>query len=149
MLVSVVIHKDRTSDYGVTVPALPGCCSAGASIDEALTHAREAIELHLEGMLEDGEPLPEMPPIEALQRKREYRGGIWFMVEIDPSRLTSGAKRVNITLPERLLTQIDRAAAAENTSRSGFLAEAALARLAGISSASPAGRKTARTSRKS
>lgn len=93
-------------------------------------------------------PLPQMPPIEALQRKREYCGGIWFMIEIDPSRLMSGAKRVNITLPERLLTQIDRAAAAENTSRSGFLAEAALARLAGISSASPAGRKTARTSRK-
>ena len=111
MLVPVVIHKDRISDYGVTVPALPGCFSAGESIDEALIHARQAIELHLEGMLEDGELLPEMLPVEAFQRRREYRGGIWFMVEINPSRLMSGARRVNITLPEHLLTQIDRAAA--------------------------------------
>jgi predicted RNase H-like HicB family nuclease len=148
MLVPVVIHKDRMSDYGVTVPGLPGCFSAGESIDEALIHARQAIERHLEGMLEDGELLPEMLPVEAFQRRREYRGGIWFMVEINPSRLMSGAKRVNITLPERLLTQIDRAAAAENTSRSGFIAEAALARIAGARSDPPGGRKIARAGRK-
>jgi metal-responsive CopG/Arc/MetJ family transcriptional regulator len=53
------------------------------------------------------------------------------MVDLDPSKLTGPAARVNITLPERLLAQIDRAAAAENMTRSGFLATAALARIAG------------------
>lgn len=131
MLFPVVIHRDRKSDYGVTVPDLPGCFSVGESIEDALANAREAIELHLEGMLDDGESLPEPTVVERLRRRREYRNGLWFMVDVDPSKLAGPAARVNITLPERLLAQIDRAAAAENMTRSGFLATAALARIAG------------------
>ncbi len=131
MLLPIVIHKDRGSDYGVTVPDLPGCFSAGESIEDALANAREAIELHLEGLLDDGELLPDVTPMERLRKRREYRDGLWFMVDVDPSKLAGPAARVNITLPERLLAQIDRAAAAENMTRSGFLATAALARIAG------------------
>ena len=47
----VVIHKDSGSDYGVTVPDLPGCFSAGATLDEALCEVVEAIVLQLDGML--------------------------------------------------------------------------------------------------
>lgn len=148
MLIPVVIHKDRTSDYGVTVPALPGCFSAGESIEEALVNAREAIELHLEGMLDDGAKLPEMPPVDSLRRRREFQGGLWFIVEIDPARLLSPAKRINITLPERLLTQIDRAAAAAKMTRSGFLADAAFAHIARGSSRDPA-KKPRKTGRRS
>ena len=54
----VVLHKDRDSDYGVTVPDLPGCFSAGRSIDEALAMAKEAIELHIEGLIDEGLPVP-------------------------------------------------------------------------------------------
>ena len=54
----VLIHKDSDSDYGVTVPDLPGCFSAGESIEEALAMAGEAIELHLEGMKAEGYPIP-------------------------------------------------------------------------------------------
>ena len=43
----VVIHKDPDSDYGVTVPDLPGCFSAGTTLDEVLVNAREAIECHI------------------------------------------------------------------------------------------------------
>ena len=46
----VVIHKDHNSDYGVTVPDLPGCFSAAETMDEALREAVEAIECHLEGL---------------------------------------------------------------------------------------------------
>ena len=42
----VVIHKDPDSDYGITVPDVPGCFSAGETIDEALNGAAEAIECH-------------------------------------------------------------------------------------------------------
>ena len=45
----IVIRKQKRSDYGVTVPDLPGCFSAGKTLDDALAMAREAIELHLEG----------------------------------------------------------------------------------------------------
>lgn len=63
----LVIHKDPESDYGVTVPDLPGCFSAGTTLDEALENTREAIECHLEGLMLDGEPLPEPSPIEVHQ----------------------------------------------------------------------------------
>ena len=43
----VVIHKDETSGYGVTVPDLPGCFSAGDSIEEAIVSGHEAIACHL------------------------------------------------------------------------------------------------------
>ena len=55
----IVIHKDKGFDYGVTVPDLPGCFSAGGTIDEAMEMAREAIELHLEGLIELGEVVPD------------------------------------------------------------------------------------------
>jgi predicted RNase H-like HicB family nuclease len=45
--------------WGVTVPDLPGCISAGETLEEADHCVREAIELHIEGMLEDGVPVPE------------------------------------------------------------------------------------------
>lgn len=63
----VVIHKDTESDDGVTVPDLPGCFSAGETLDEALQEVVEAIECHLEGLLADGEPIP-MPKPVALHR---------------------------------------------------------------------------------
>lgn len=55
----VVIHKEQSSDYGVTVPDVPGCFSAGETMTEALENVREALELHFEGLLADGEPLPQ------------------------------------------------------------------------------------------
>ncbi len=54
----VVMHKDPESDYGVTVPDLPGCFSAGDTLDESLHEVVEAIECHLEGLLLDSEPIP-------------------------------------------------------------------------------------------
>ena len=48
------ISKQPRSDYGVVVPDLPGCISAGRTLDEAMHMAHEAIELHLEGLIEQG-----------------------------------------------------------------------------------------------
>ena len=47
---------DEKSAYGVVVPALPGCFSAGDTYEEAMANAREAIELHVESLLDAGEP---------------------------------------------------------------------------------------------
>jgi predicted RNase H-like HicB family nuclease len=121
----IVVHKDRRSDYGVTVPDLPGCFSAGTTFDDAMAMAREAIELHLEGLIEEGLPIPDSMPIERHQRNADYAGGVWAVVEIDPADLRTRAKRVNITLPERVLESIDRFAASEGETRSGLLAKAA------------------------
>jgi predicted RNase H-like HicB family nuclease len=54
----VIIHKDKDSDFGVMVPDIPGCYSAGSAYDEALNSVIEAIECHLEGLLMDDESIP-------------------------------------------------------------------------------------------
>jgi predicted RNase H-like HicB family nuclease len=122
----VVIHKDKSSDYGVTVPDLPGCFSAGDTLEDALTQAVEAIECHLEGLLLDGDEIPPAQSVETHRKNRDYAGGTWALVSVDLSRLASKAKRINITLPERVLALVDEQAKREGESRSGLLARAAL-----------------------
>ncbi|TAJ77266.1 MAG: type II toxin-antitoxin system HicB family antitoxin [Gallionellaceae bacterium] len=122
----IVIHKDKNSDYGVTVPDLPGCFSAGETLDEALEMAREAVECHIEGLLLDGEALPDVHPIEHHQCNPEYANGVWALVELDLSKLEDTTERVNITISRRVLTLIDEAAKRAGESRSGFLARAGI-----------------------
>lgn len=56
---SVVLEWDEESQsYGASVPALPGCISVGRTEEEAIGNIREAIELHVEGLREDGLPVP-------------------------------------------------------------------------------------------
>jgi predicted RNase H-like HicB family nuclease len=122
----IVIHKDSDSDYGVTVPDLPGCFTAGSTTDEALSNAIEAIECHIEGMMIEGESVPPPRTVEFHRMDKRFRGGVWALVDVDLSKLSGKAKRVNITLPERLLLQIDSFAERHGGTRSGLLAHAAL-----------------------
>lgn len=57
---SVILEWDAEGGmYVVTVPALPGCFTQGHTAEEAIERAKEAIALHLECLIEDGEPVPE------------------------------------------------------------------------------------------
>ena len=136
----IVIHKDRDSDYGVTVPDLPGCFSAGSTLDEALAMAKEAIELHLEGLIEDGQPVPQPGAIEAYKGKRAYRGGTWGIVSVDPASLRINAKRINITVPQRVLDAVDRYASQRGETRSGLLVRAVTAYMGGQPAKGQAGK---------
>ena len=78
----VVIHKDKDSDYGVTVHDLPGCFTAGATVNKALTMAKEAIEVYLEFLIDEGQPIPTSGSIEAHKNNPEYQGGTWALVAI-------------------------------------------------------------------
>lgn len=53
----IVIEKS-SNGYGAYVPDLLGCVTVGDTVEEVKANIREAIELHLEGMREDGEPIP-------------------------------------------------------------------------------------------
>ena len=86
MLWPVVIHKDKDSAYGVTIPDLPGCFAAGETIEEAMTNAEEAILCHLEGMLLDGEKWPVPASIEEHKDDPAYAGGTWALVSVDSSK---------------------------------------------------------------
>jgi len=84
---------DAGHAYGVVVPDLPGCFSAGDSLDEALTNAQEAILLHIEGLLHDGKPIPKPSEVGRLRRKREFRNWTWAIVDVDMSQLGDKAAR--------------------------------------------------------
>ncbi|HMR64988.1 MAG TPA: type II toxin-antitoxin system HicB family antitoxin [Anaerolineae bacterium] len=126
----VVVHKDPDSDYGVTVPDVPGCFSAGETLDEALTQVVEAIEGHLEGLLMDEEPIPLPKSIEFHRNNPDYEDGVWALVMVDLSKLSGKIRRVNITLPERLLSLMDNYAAQHGETRSGLITQAAIEYLA-------------------
>lgn len=54
----LVVMERTTTGYGVYIPDLPGCVSTGRTKAQAERNAREAIELHLEGLREEGQPIP-------------------------------------------------------------------------------------------
>lgn len=126
MFYPIVIHKDPNTAYGVTVPDLPGCFSAGDTMEEVIKNAVEAIECHVEGIFIDNEDLPIAENIEKHASQPEFQGGIWALVEVDLSKLGGKTQRINITIPERILGKIDRFSAKTNQSRSGFITEASL-----------------------
>ncbi len=78
----IVIHKDPETDYSVTIPDLPGCFTAGATIEEAISMAHEAAECHIEGLLLDAEPIPTISRIENHQKNPDYADGIWAIMKI-------------------------------------------------------------------
>ncbi len=122
----IVIHQDKCSDYGVTVPDLPGCFSAGGTIEEAIDNAKEAILCHLEGLQIDNEDIPLPNGIEIHQNNNDYTNGTWVLIKIDVTEFQGRAKRVNVTIPEKLLYKIDSYAEKEGDTRSGLLVTAAM-----------------------
>ncbi|MGB8702050.1 MAG: type II toxin-antitoxin system HicB family antitoxin [Thermosynechococcaceae cyanobacterium] len=126
MRYSIVIHKDPNSAYGVTVPDIPGCFSAGDTMDEAMLNATEAIECHIEGLLIDGEDIPNPMPMESHHQNPDFKDGIWGIVTVDLTKLSGKSKRINISIPERLLQKIDAKAKSLGENRSSFLLTAAL-----------------------
>ena len=122
----VVVHKDPQSDYGVTVPDLPGCFSAGETLDDALQQAVEAIECHWEGMLLDGQSVPPPKTIESHQNNPDYAEGVWALVAVDITKLSGKTRRVNVTLPERVLSLMDNYATLHGETRSGLITQAAI-----------------------
>jgi len=129
MLYPIAIRPgDEQHAWGVEVPDIPGCFSAGEDLDDAMAMAREAIEGHLEILAEDCRRIPVATPVSAHVSNPEYEGCIWALVDIDITRYLGKAEKLNITLPGNLLNRIDEYVKhhPEQKSRSGFLASAAL-----------------------
>lgn len=109
--------------YSVYFPDLPGCTSAGRTVEEAIVNAEEALEAHLVGLTTRSDLLPARTPItDIVPHPKSDVAGIFLVRAEAPGR----AVRINITIDEGLLAQIDRVA----SNRSGFLADAAREALA-------------------
>ncbi|MBA2392001.1 MAG: type II toxin-antitoxin system HicB family antitoxin [Ktedonobacteraceae bacterium] len=57
---TIILHPDQEEGgYTVTVPALPGCITQGDTMDEAIAMAKDAIRLHIESLIAEGQPVPQ------------------------------------------------------------------------------------------
>ena len=119
-----VVHKDPKSDFGVSFPDFPGCITAGSSIDEAKDMAHDALDLHIKGMLEDGENIPAPSNLEDIMADPDYSDAVAILV-VTVSEEKPRSVRVNITVPEDMLRKIDAVAKRRGMSRSSFLVHAA------------------------
>jgi len=118
-----LIHRDADSDFGVSFPDFPGVVTAGAHLDDARGMAQEALALHIEGLTEDGETIPEPSSLEEVMSDPDNRSGVAILVSVKTEQ--PRAVRVNDTLPGDVLEQIDKYAEAHGFTRSGFLTQAA------------------------
>ncbi len=133
MLYPIAIESgDEHHAYGVTVPDLPGCFSAGDTLEEAVNNAKEAITGHIELLIELGDDIPAVSSLNALVADGQYAGYTWALVDVDLARLLGGTEKINVTLPKSLIDRIDRCVAThpEFKSRSAFLAQVAIERIA-------------------
>ena len=128
--IAIEIGDDKHA-YSVIVPDVQGCYSAGDTLEEAIVNAREAIEFHISGMVEDGESIPKPSSIEVYRNSEEYKDFIFSIVDVDLSHLMGRSEKINVTLPILLIRRIDEFVAThpEYKTRSGFLAEASLERI--------------------
>lgn len=118
-----LLRKDPRSDYGVDFPDFPGCITAGRTLEEARRMAEEVLAFHVDGMRQDGEPVPPPSSMDVIMSDRHNRNAVAFLVDLpNPS---PRAIRINVSLPEDVIQSIDRVSA----NRSRFLAEAARERL--------------------
>lgn len=126
--VLALVHEEGDA-YGISFPDYPGCISGGDSFEQAVNRGVGALAFHLQGMAEDGDVIARPQPAgEAVRAATDEigHGAMPALIEIEfPGR----ALRVNISMEEGLLGQVDRAASATGQSRSAFLADAARERL--------------------
>lgn len=128
MYYSVAVEKgDENNAFGVTVPDIPGCFSAGDTFEEALQNVKEAIAGHLELLAEAGEDIPLASNASKFIDLEDYQGYIWAVVDIDVSRYLGKSEKINVTLPSRLIHMIDDKVKSDSRfkSRSAFLAAGA------------------------
>lgn len=116
-----VIIKNKNSDYGVLFPDFSGCITAGKTLEEAKSMADEALQFHIDGMVEDGSEIPSATTLDHA-RKKYKKAAVLLTV---PVRVPTKATRINITIDEKLLRKLDRYISSHRVeNRSAFFAKA-------------------------
>ena len=116
------IAERGAEGYGLYFPDLPGCVTAADTLAELPGNAREALELHLSGMIEDGEAIPAATDIGALPHDTDVDEVGVLLVE---AHLAGEPTALSVTLPASLVARIDAAAQERGVSRDAILAESA------------------------
>ena len=120
------IVERAVDGFGVFFPDLPGCTSAGATLQEAVRNAETALQAHIDLASEHNEAVPAPSELDTIMSDPDVAEAARVLVRVDvPGR----AVRVNITLPEDLLAAVDRYASRTGHTRSGLLALAVRERM--------------------
>lgn len=86
MKINIAIEPGtETTAFGVVVPDMPGCFSAGDTLEQAIDNARAAIELWCQKVNEDGGIIPMDKTLAEHQANPDYAGWIWVEVEVEAS----------------------------------------------------------------
>ena len=121
------IHKEPTSCYGVSFPDMPGCTSAGDTLDEAVANAVDALSGHVRMMEMDGDAVPAPRSLEDIiadpELAEDREGALLSAIALVKDRGSS--TRINVSLDLGLLEAIDAEARRRKQTRSAFLASAA------------------------
>jgi predicted RNase H-like HicB family nuclease len=116
----------KKTAFGVVVPDLPGCFSAGDTVEEAFDNARQAIKIHCEILAEEKKDIPLAKSMSEWQKDKEYKGWTWGIVDVEIEKLFGPAEKINITVPALTLRRIDAYVESHRVdSRSAFLVKAA------------------------
>ena len=82
MFVIAIEPGTGSTAWGVAVPDLPGCFSAGDTMDEAMENARHAIDQHVGTLIEDGVAIPAGRPLAVHRADPDYAGWVWAVVDV-------------------------------------------------------------------
>ena len=119
----LIEEGSKDAAFGVVVPDLPGCFSAGDTLDEALDAVKEAVAAWVDTALDAGNVVTAASSLEDARRLPGYEGWTIGVVELDPALFDDSIERVNITLPKRVLRRLDDLAANRHQSRGAFIAD--------------------------
>lgn len=135
MLYPIAVFKsdDDTTAHAILFPDVPNGATACDELSDMYQMANEFIDLHFEGLAEDGEPIPLPKDFNQHLNNSDYNGCMWAWVDVDLSKYDQKTHKVNITLPQFLITKIDDKVNAHKSlykSRSNYLAQLAMRDLA-------------------
>jgi len=122
----IAIEVGGEMAYGVIIPDLPGCFSAGDTLDEAVAAAEEAAAAWIDSTLDAGGVIPPPSSLETVRADPAFADWIVGVITVDPALLEDAIDRVNISLPRRVLRRLDAQAQARGESRSGYIAQMTL-----------------------
>jgi predicted RNase H-like HicB family nuclease len=115
------LHKEKSSDYGVSFLDFPGVITAGKTLDEARNMATEALNFHILGLIKDREEIPAPTPLDDLVDDPNSKKALVVPVNIPDERV-----RINITARKSEMEEIDRLAKSAGMTRSAFVIHRAL-----------------------
>lgn len=133
----IFVSEKNDGVYKVSVPDLPGCAINADSIDLGLEKISQSIKTHLTILAEYGEKIPTALSIDkhrkqyTIEQPHTHAQAFWAIVDIDITAYLGKSHKINVTLPELLIKQIDEKVSKSMAykTRSGFIASACLVEL--------------------